>query len=127
MKKLNKSQIHDLYEKCIKLLQRKPPEFLIFQKLKNLCGVCVYEDDLIILDPRRDLIKTAYHECVHYIHPEWSESQVLYAESRLMNVISNLETARFLKILSSKIYKAELIKNLEGRKNFDVSKLKNNK
>jgi hypothetical protein len=82
---------------------------------------------LIILDPRRDLVKKAFDECVHYIHPEWSESQVLYAESRLMNVISNLETARFLKILSSKIYKAELIKNLEGRKNFDVSKLKNNK
>lgn len=71
-------------------------------------GSCNWTD--IEIDPRTNLLSTAYHECVHYLYPDWSETQVLYTESRLINSLSVLDIAFFLKHLATKLYKGEVQK-----------------
>jgi hypothetical protein len=128
MKKLTKRQLNQIHNRCLNLIRRKPPTFFIFRKLSGYYGVCDYENDVVELDPRRDVVRTAYHECVHYLYPNWSETQVLYAESRLINVLSVLDVALFLKYLSDKLYKSELKKVcLEKRKKKKKKIYKNSK
>lgn len=110
MKRLTKKQLIQIHKKCINLIRRKPPTFFIFRKLGGYYGQCDYEKDVLEIDHRKDVIRTAYHECVHYLYPDWSETQVLYAESRLINTLSVLEITFFLKHLALKIYKGELQK-----------------
>lgn len=114
MKKLKKYQLNQIHEKCLNLVRRKPPEFFLFKKMRGFQGSCNWDD--IEIDPRGDFISTAYHECVHYLYPDWSETQVLYTESRLINSLSLLDITRFLKYLAIKLYKAELQKNMLKKK-----------
>lgn len=108
MKKLTKRQLNQIHNRCLNLIRRKPAEFFIFKKMKKYEGSCNWTD--IEIDPRTNLISTAYHECVHYLYPDWSETQVLYAESRLVNSLSVLDITKFLKYLAIKIYQGELKK-----------------
>ena len=115
MKSLSKKQIVEIHEKCVKLVKRKPAEFFSIRKMKASVGLCNWTD--IELDYRRDLLPTAYHECVHYLFPSYSESKVKYIESRIINVCDLLDLAYFLKILSNKLYKSELHKyNTKAKK-----------
>jgi hypothetical protein len=107
--KLTKKEVEDLYKKTLHLVKTKPPEFFGFRKMRGTVGLCYWTD--IELDYRRDIIPTAFHELLHYLYPEWSESNILYAESRIMNVCSSLEIARFLRHLSYKLYKSEMLKH----------------
>ncbi len=128
MKKLTKKQLIHIHNRCIDLIRRKPPTFFIFKKLGDCDGICDYENDVVKLDHRRDVIRVAYHECVHYLYPNWCETQVLYAESRLINTLSVLEVSLFLKYLSDKLYKSELKKvYLEKRKKKKKKIYKNTK
>jgi hypothetical protein len=112
MKIFKKKQIATIYSRCLNLVRRKPAEFVLFKKLRCY-GICDYENDVLEIDHRKDMLRTAYHECVHYLYPDWSETQVLYAESRLINNTTILENARFLKHLSIKLYKSALQQSLK--------------
>jgi hypothetical protein len=101
MEYLNKQDLQEIYKKCMKLIKKMPPGFIIFTKLQN-CGWCIYDEDIIEIDYRKDVIRTAYHECVHYLYPDWNETQVIYAESRLINNIPVLDTLLFLKGILNK-------------------------
>jgi hypothetical protein len=114
MKSLTKNEILEIHEKCVKLVKRKPAEFFSFRKMRASVGLCNWTD--IELDYRRDLLSTAYHECVHYLFPNYSESMVKYIESRIINVCDPLDLAYFLKILSNKLYKSELQKQISTSK-----------
>lgn len=114
MKKLTKKQIEEIHDKCVNLVKRKPADFFQFRKMKASVGLCNWTD--IELDYRRDLLSTAYHECVHYLFPNHSESMVKYIESRIVNVCEPLDLAYFLKILSNKLYKSELQKRISNTK-----------
>lgn len=107
MIRLNKKHITQIYEKCLNLIKKKPAGFVVFKKLKY-CGWCKPDEDILEVDYRKDMLRTAYHECIHYLYPDWCETQVLYAESRLINNCSNLDNAKFLKHLSFKFYKSAL-------------------
>ena len=108
MKKLTKKQVLDIHKKCLNLVKRKPPEFFNFKKMTKSVGICNWTD--VELDYRRDLLSTAYHECVHYLFPHFSESMVLYTEKRIVNVCDPFEISYFLKILANKLYKSEFQK-----------------
>jgi hypothetical protein len=126
MKKLTKKQLNQIHNRCLNLVRRKPPEFFLFKKMRGFEGSCNWND--IEIDPRRDLISTAYHECVHYLYPDWSETQVLYTESRLINNLDLWDITRFLKYLAIKLYKGELKKiTLAKRKKKKKKIYKNNK
>jgi hypothetical protein len=114
VKSLTKKQIKEIHEKCVKLVKRKPAEFFQFRKMNASVGLCNWTD--IELDYRRDVLSTAYHECVHYLFPDYSETMVKYIESRIVNVCDPLDLAYFLKILSNKLYKSELQKRISNTK-----------
>lgn len=114
MKKLTKEQVVQIHQKCLNLVKRKPVEFFQLRKMKASVGLCNWTD--IELDYRRDLLSTAYHECVHYLYPSYSESTVRYIESRLINCCTSLDISYFLKILSNKLYKSELTKYVVTKK-----------
>jgi hypothetical protein len=109
--KLTKKDIANVYLRCLNLIRRKPIDFVVFKKL-SICGWCKYDEDILEIDYRKDLLRTAYHECIHYIYPDWSETMVLYAESRVINNVSVFDNVRFLKYLTAKIYKSALHENL---------------
>ena len=107
MRKLNKKHITVVYKKCLNLIKRKPPGFVVFKKLRYY-GWCKPDEDILEVDPRKDMLRTAYHECIHYLYPDWSETMVLYAESRVINNCTIFDNVRFLKHLSDKVYKSVL-------------------
>jgi hypothetical protein len=76
----------------------------------------LYDEDVVVIDHRKDMLRTAYHELIHYLYPDWSESQVIYAESRVVNGVTILDNARFLKMLSVKTYESALIKERRARR-----------
>jgi hypothetical protein len=106
--KLSVIQVKELYEQTLKLVKKKPPEFFNLRKMHGTVGLCYYTD--IELDYRRDIIPTAFHEIFHFMYPKWTESEVRYAESRVINVCTPAEIAIFLKHLANKIYKNEIQK-----------------
>lgn len=124
MIRLSAKDVKNVYGRCLSLVRRKPAEFVVFKKLK-ICGWCLYEDDTVVIDHRKDMLRTAYHECIHYLFPEWSETQVMYAESRVVNGVSILENVRFLKHLTAKAYKSALQKDLQLRRARKKKKFKN--
>jgi hypothetical protein len=113
MKKLGKIKIKKLYKRCLNLARRKPAEFFSFKKMRGAHGYCNWTD--LEFNPNGELLATAYHECIHYLEPDWSETQVMYAESRVINVLTFLEHALFLKHVSAKLYKSELQKHIFNR------------
>ena len=115
MKLFTKKDVQNVYNRCLSLVRRKPAEFFIFKKLK-ICGWCLYDEDVVVIDHRKDMLRTAYHELIHYLYPDWSESQVIYAESRIVNGVTILDNARFLKMLSVKTYESALIKERRARR-----------
>jgi hypothetical protein len=116
MEKCTKKDLQSIYNQCLRLVKRKPPEFFIFRKMRECHGICDYEQDVLEFDHRKEFIRTAYHECVHYLYPDWSETQVIYIESRLINNVSLLDTTKFLMHMSKKLYKAELSKTLKEKR-----------
>jgi hypothetical protein len=82
--------------------------------MRKTVGLCYWTD--IELDYRKDIIPTAFHELFHCIHPEWSETDIIYAESRVINTCTPLEIATFLKHLADKIYANEMLKHLQNKK-----------
>jgi hypothetical protein len=92
--------------------------------MRGFDGSCNWTD--IEIDPRTNLISTAYHECVHYLFPDWSETQVLYAESRLINSLSVLDITFFLKHLAIKLYKGEVQKIISEKRKKKKKKIYKN-
>lgn len=103
--KLNSSEVLNIYKKCLKLVKRKPPGFIIFKKLRYH-GWCKEEEDILEIDHRKDMLRTAYHECIHYLYPDWSETQVLYAESKVVNNSTLKQNVKFLKCLIDSVYQS---------------------
>jgi hypothetical protein len=127
MQRLTKKEMSLIHKRCVNLIRRKPPEFLVFKKL-GIYGWCLYDEDVLLVDHRKSPIRTAYHECIHYLYPDWSETRVLRAESQMINKLSMLEIAQFMKYVSIKLYKSELSKKIfKTRKANKRKKLKKKK
>ena len=71
-------------------------------------GGSTYDENVILVDYRREFVGTFLHELIHYLYPDQNETWVLYAEKRLLNFCSTFQIASFLKIISSKLYKSEM-------------------
>ena len=110
--KLNKGEVKKLYEEALSLVKSKPPEFFNLRKMRDTVGLCYWSD--IELDYRRDIIPTAFHELFHYMRPDWSESNIKYAESRVINTCTPLEVATFFKYLADKLFECEFKKEQSG-------------
>ena len=101
IQKLNKEESIVLFEKIINCIKKQEKGFFVFKKLKLVQGWC--EWDSIVLDYRKELIPTIIHECIHLLEPSWSESQVTYAEKRILNSITIDDVTRLLMFFVKKI------------------------
>ena len=93
----------DLFVEIIKIINKMPKGFIVLKKLKTLHGACVFEDDLIEIDYRKEFVATLIHEVIHYLRNDWSESMVLYAEKRVINAISEDDIICLLKVAVKKM------------------------
>jgi hypothetical protein len=113
MEKLGKVKTKKLYTRCLNLARRKPAEFFLFKKMRGAHGYCNWTD--LEFNPSGELLATAYHECIHFLEPDWCETQVRYAESRVINVSTLLDHALFLKYVAAKLYKSELQRHIQKK------------
>lgn len=125
---MTKKKLLELNKKCINLIRRKPYDFLVFKKIRYFgwCYDASFGDqEQLIVDHRKSPIRTAYHECLHYLYPDWSETKVLTVESKMINRLPMLDIATFMKYVAIKMYKSELSKKLKKRRKSRKQKLKN--
>jgi hypothetical protein len=113
--KFTKRQLNKLYLDCLDLLNKQKPKFFHLRKMRGIWGLCYYDDDKLEFDYRYSIIPTMFHECIHFLYPNWSETKVLCAESRLMNFITPLQVAECLKIFANKLYRSELKKSFSEK------------
>ena len=121
--KLTKNDVRHVYRRCLYLARVKPPEFFNLRRLNGVHGLCNWTD--LVFATRGEILATAYHECIHYIYPDWSETMVLYAESRVINNVTLFDNARFLKCITDKLYKTALYENLSLKRKKLKRKKKN--
>jgi hypothetical protein len=111
MQKLSDSRANLIFRDILRLVKRKPPSFFQIRKMRGYSGWCIWDDtpgeDFIELDYRDKLMSTAIHECVHYLFPEWCETQVEYAERRIINTVDTFVLSKFMKEVTLKIYQRE--------------------
>ena len=101
--KLNKNESLLLFQRIIDLIKKTKKGFFILRKLHDGAhGYCDW-DDGIIIDYRRDFRPTIIHECIHFLEPDWSEKQVMYSESRVINNITDTEVIMLLMVLVKKL------------------------
>lgn len=85
--KLSQTESLNLFKNVLSLVQTSDSNFFRLKKLRGAMGYCEWENGIVI-DYRRELVPTIIHECIHFLNPEWSESEVLYAEKRVINCIN---------------------------------------
>lgn len=98
-----KSDIYKVTRRLYYLI-RNHPEYIVFKKLRGVCGF--YQIDEVIsinLDYRKEIIPTLIHESLHHWHPEWSETKVSQNESMIVNNLSTRQVKNILKILAENI------------------------
>ena len=133
---LNQKQIGSLMRRCIRLAQKAPVDFFYIKKLKGCQGLWYpertendpmdsgrfHDKKHIILDPRRGFIGTLIHELIHELEPDWTERQVLYADSRCVNCASLHLILKLLKVVVDKVYKreAQKIKKKFPKRNTEI-------
>lgn len=100
--KLSKDESLLLFERIVDSIRKQKKGFFVLKKLKGAHGYCEW-DEGIVLDYRKEFIATIIHECIHLIEPDWSEAQVMYAESRVLNTISEDDVVRLLLFFVKKL------------------------
>lgn len=101
-KKLTKVDCNKIFKRVIRLIETSDLKFFKLKKLKGIMGYCEWENG-IGLDYRRELIPTLVHECIHFLYPKWSETQVLYAEKRVINSATIKQVIKLIKVFSDKL------------------------
>lgn len=110
MTRLTKKDAERILQECIKFVKSHPKNFFSLRKSKKFYGCCYWTR--IEINPKSDILSTGIHECVHYLYQNWSETQVRYAEKRIINSANMFDLAEFLYHLSSCLYETE--KNKEN-------------
>ena len=102
IQKLSNDDSVELFERVVDCIKSQKKGFFTLKKLKGLHGYCDWEDG-IVLDYRKDFVATIVHECIHFIEPNWSEKQVCYSESRVMNSVKDDDIVRLLMFFVKKL------------------------
>ncbi|MFC1702982.1 hypothetical protein ACFLZO_00770 [Patescibacteria group bacterium] len=57
-------------------------------------GLVDAANDVIILDPRKDVLATLLHECLHIIYPDKRESKITDLERFMLSHLSSVQARR---------------------------------
>ena len=74
-----------------------------FDGRHDLAGVTLYATKRIFLDYRRDVLPTLIHECLHALHPDWSERRVARWEKRIVKVLTPGEATALHGLLARRL------------------------
>lgn len=98
-----KKEICQYVRKIHRFLNNSTKNTVIFKKHRGYRGMIHFEESerLITLDPRDKVISTLVHEILHDMHPNWSETDILEMERKLINSMSNTQIKNILKKLSA--------------------------
>jgi Fe-S cluster biosynthesis and repair protein YggX len=111
MQKLNKKDVQDLYARCMRHIKKTPHDLIRYRRLRGVHGYYNWHtDNSLEFDYRGQLGRTLFHEVIHAVFPEWCETQVVYAESRIINTCAPIDIAKFIKVITEKLYVVEIIK-----------------
>jgi len=69
--------------------------------MRTYWGLYDYCAQEIKIDFRSALVPTLIHECIHHWHPEWSETEVLQEEKRIVNSITPKQALNLMKLFFS--------------------------
>lgn len=100
--KITDEESRNLFQEVINCIKKQKKGFFSLEKLKGVHGYCEWEEG-IRLDYRKDLIPTIIHECLHFLYPDWTESQVSYSEKRIINTIDPDEVIKLLMFFVKKL------------------------
>jgi len=53
----------------------------------------------IVIDPRKKVLATFIHECLHVLYPDWLEGKVYETEKLMLHNMSNTQFKNLAKIL----------------------------
>ena len=102
-----KTQAYLLINRIIHLLKNKSPtiHFVLKKRLKYCWGDITYENlgqsETIRIGLFYPIIPILIHECIHHLHPEWSETKVLRWEGTVKRCISVKQSLKILKMFVS--------------------------
>jgi len=94
---LTKSILQKELNKIYKFL--KDGHSIEFKKLKTQRGYILLQDmkpARIVLDHREELFATIIHEILHYVHPEFTEDDVLEMERLMINLMTPRQVKNLL-------------------------------
>jgi len=60
----------------------------------NIVGCVLWDENLILVDMRGDVLATIVHEVLHVLYPDDSEGQILVAERRCMKHLTSRQAER---------------------------------
>lgn len=100
--KLTKEESLELFDRVLECVRKSKKGFFTLKKCRGVHGYCYWEEG-IELDYRKDLVPTIIHECIHLLEQDWPENQVLYAEKKVVNAISEVDVAALLKYFVKKL------------------------
>lgn len=102
--KSDKTQAYLLINKIIHLLKNKPVtvKFVIKKSLKYCYGDITFTDlgtaETIRIGLFYPIVPVIIHECIHHLHPEWSETKVTKWEHTVRRYISIKDALKILKL-----------------------------
>ena len=88
-----------LIRAIIRVLRNPPDNFPTFVFKKRLNGISgFYDFDTITLAIYAEPIQTLFHEIIHFLHSDWTESKVINCEKMVKHYITMKEVIKILKL-----------------------------
>ena len=75
------------------------PDILVLKKLKGMDAY--YDGDVIVIDPRKELLPSLIHEFIHKMYEEYPESLVKKCESKIINSLTIKQFKNIIRVLGN--------------------------
>ena len=103
MTAMTKARADYYLRRCYRLLE-DPDTIVHLRKLpQNIHGMAMGCADVMVVDPRRDVLSTIVHECFHIMFPAWSETKVLKHESGVVNKMTKRQWRNLIERVARKV------------------------
>ena len=88
-----------IFKKIVRYLSERHPDIYFANFSDVLNGLSYADGSVIYLDPRKDILPTLIHECLHAVYPYASENLVVLVERKLTKWLEEPEWTLLLELL----------------------------
>jgi len=74
---------------------------VVFKKFKRDAGRIMFDESLILLNPKRDILATFLHEYGHHRNPQANEKTIKAWEKEIVNHLSERQYRNLFKLLAA--------------------------